>query len=403
MHGGKKRMKDKWTFKSILLSFWNWAIQTVKKIIKGMVDWTWTKAVLYWVVLSAGTMSELAFLVASLWTTLNASIHDFILIFIPEQMTQHLSDLAKAAFVGLPEIILALAIATTIGHVRKWRYNWEDGWAAAWSILYGLPTITFLGLSLWTIGCSVLKVGYTLPDWMVVCRALAGYTYGITALLYWIIGKPQEVDTLKEKDSFIAQLRQEMATKLAELQEQKDKIITQLRQEMATKLAQLQQEKDDLVFQFQQENTSSLASLSSGKDAIIAQLRQENHSFRVQLDSNKREMDRLNELLAEGKLEKQQLISTINRGSEEALQAYSDECSAWLKSGVKSAKVDEIVHYTGHAKRKIDAAIAKGQLQTAPRSKEERVLMSSLITWLKITPAPTLEPRTEPALHVVTG
>lgn len=373
-------------------------------VIKSLINWTWTKSVLYWIILSAGTMSELAFLIASLWMTLNASIHDFILIFMSDSMTQHLSDIAKAAYVGLPECILPLAIATTINHIRIWDYNHKNGrsigWAVAWSVLYGAPTLTFLGLSLWTIGCSVLKIGYTLPDWMVVTRSLGGYIYGITALLYWIIGKPQETDRLNEKDGLIARLKQEIIEKLALLQQEKDAIIADLTQEKAALVVQSQQEKATLTAQFQQEKASSLSSLGSNKDAAIAQLRQENTTFRVQLDGNKREIDRLNQLLEEYKSERQQLITTINRGSDEALQAYSQDCLEWLKSGIKTARMEDITRFTGHPKRKIETAITKGLLQTSTRNKE-LILIETLVNWLKNTPAP--EHKTEPSLHVVNG
>lgn len=342
---------------------WNWATSAAKNVARSLVTWEWTKAVLYWIVLSAGTMSELAFLIASLWMTLNASIHDFILVFLPEQMTLHISDIAKAAYVGLPECILPLAIATTIGHIRICVYSKKGkrAWAVAWSLLYGLPTATFLGLSLWTIGCSVLKIGYTLPDWAIVCRALAGYTYGITALLYWIIGKPQEADRLQEKDDLLTQIKEAHAKFVADLSHEKDGII-----------ATLKKEKDDIVLRFQQENTNNLATVGIEKQGLLQQI-----------ESQKREIAQLKELFETVKTEKQQLFEALNQSNEDALQAYSSECFEWLNSGVRSATIEEIVKYTGHKKAKIEGAINRGILKTATHSKEIKVLITSLIPWLK--------------------
>src|ERR1700694_4747612 len=109
--------------------------------IKDILTWNWTKRLLYWIVLSAGTMDECVFLVASLWVTINAAVHRFVLLFLPESTTVHLSELATVAYVGLPECILALAIVTTISHIRTFAYNRSDKRALVWSILYGVPTV----------------------------------------------------------------------------------------------------------------------------------------------------------------------------------------------------------------------------------------------------------------------
>lgn len=351
--------------------------QAVKKGLKSLthsiIDWTWTKALLYWIVLSAGTMSEFAFLIASLWMTLNASIHDFILVFIPEQMTEHLSDIAKAAYVGLPECILALAITTTIGHVRTWHYN-RNGWALAWSILYGIPTVIFLGMSLWTIGCSVLKVNYTLPDWMVVTRALAGYSYGVTALLYWFIGKPQEKDRLQEKDDLIDQLKEKHVLFVAQLRQEKDAIITQLQKQIA-----------DITIQFQQEKATSLATLGNDKDMVIYRLQQATNSHQETIRLLNEKLGIAHQKIENVEQEKQQLLLDIQRkGPQEttaSLEGKPEEIIEWLRStGRPTIDLSEVSLRTNLSKRKLNYAAKHGGIRHTKN--EEIVFIDSLIPWL---------------------
>jgi hypothetical protein len=186
-----------------------------------------------------------------------------------------------------------------------------------------------------------------------VVRAIAGYTFAFTSLLYTQLGKPQERDRLEQKDNLFSQLRQD-----------KDALIEKLRQD---------------------------------KDALIAELRQ-------QLTEVKAENEKVKTVLAETKTAHARLINDVNKSDEDALQAYSQECKSWLKSGIKTVNADEISRFTGHSKRKIQGAINAGNLLVSTRNKE-LILVSSLAQWLKETPAPVTnkEPETGPLLHVVNG
>lgn len=379
-------------------------VRSIENVAKNILSWEWTKTLVYWIVISAGTLSEGAFLVSSLWVTLNASVHPLFRLVLTEELTIHLTELATAAFVGLPECILALAITTTYSHARTYLYDRKAySGSLFWSIAYGLPTLVFLVLSIGTIGASMLHVGFTLPDWMVVTRGLAGYVYGIVAILYWCIGLPQERDRLKEKDEAYALLRQQSENDLQSLRKEKDDFIHRLQTEHARILAELRDEKDDFISRLRNENTSNLANLGGDKDRIIAQLRGDNQSLNVRLESINRELQQLKEQLTESKNEKQQLITAINKGSEEALQAYSSECISWLKSGVKTATIEDITRYTGHSKRKVETAIERGLLGKSTRNKD-LILMNSLVMWLKNNPPSTSKADGEtPHLHIVNG
>ncbi len=83
-----------------------------------LITWEWTKRLLYWLIISAGTMSELAFLIASLWISINSSVHTFVLIFMPVGINENVTYLATTAYVALPELVLGLAFVTVIGHVK---------------------------------------------------------------------------------------------------------------------------------------------------------------------------------------------------------------------------------------------------------------------------------------------
>lgn len=308
-----------------------------------LFTWEWTKRLLHWLIISAGTVSECAFLLASLWMSVNASVHALVLLAMPDIVSQHITELATAAYVALPELILGLAFVVTINHVKLFLYDRKNYAALIWSILYGLPTLVFLVLSLFTLGSSVMSVNFRLPEPLIVVRALAGYMFAFTSLLYTQLGVPQERDRLQKKDGLLSALRQE-----------KDAFIEVLRQE---------------------------------KDAIIEGLNRETARLQEIISEQKEELQEQKGLLAESKSAQSELIKALNKSSDSALQAYSEECMNWLKSGIKTANVDDIARFSGHTKRKIANAITGGMLQTAPRNKD-LILVSSLVEWLKVTPAP---------------
>jgi hypothetical protein len=305
-------------------------IQGTKNFIGSFLSWQWTKKLLHWIILSAGTMSDCAFLLASIWMSVNANVHDMILQAMSEGMTKNITYLATTAYVVLPDCILFLAILVVIGHARTFLYSRE--WIAGlWTIIFGLPTLLFLILALITLGCSVASVTFVMPQGLVVTRALACFWYATFSLLYTKLGEPQEVNRLRQKDTIILELQSENAELHAALTDQKRLLET-----------------------------------SKTRNALLEK--------------------------------------AVIQSDEDALAGYSQECITWLKSGAKSVMVEEIIRYTGHSKRKIMAAIDKRSLQTTTRG-EGRILISSLVSWLKNTPAPSGKPNEEDGamLHIVNG
>jgi hypothetical protein len=326
-----------------------------------IVTWQWVKHLLSWLILSAGTISECAFILASLWVCINASVHSFVLLFMSEQATQSLTSFAATAYVGLPELILPLAIVTTLAHWQTWNYNKSDYAPALWCALFGLPTLVFLGISGITLASSLANFGFLLPPPLVVVRGIAGYWYALVSLLYVQVGKKQETDRLKEKDRLYLQLKNEKDFELAQLRAESEATLADMRERMQRKITELQKE---------------------------------NERINAELANQK-------ELLREALTRNSALQNVLDKSAEGALAAYPEEVIRWLKSEEKSFYIDEVVRVTGHSKRRLLAAIDRGKLQVTSRAKD-RILKSSLIEWLKNNP-----PRQEtdaddqPTLHLV--
>lgn len=352
--------------------------KTIKGKLKGILDnivhWEWTKKLLHWIIISAGTMSECVFLIASLWVSINANVHQFVLLFVNENTTMHITELATTAYVALPECIVGLAVVTTLSHIRVWMYNKKDYRAVIWSVLYGLPTIVFLVLSLITLGCSVASVTFQMPTYLVVTRALAGYMFAFTSLLYTQLGVPQEKDRLQEKDDYIVRLKDNHLEFVAQLRLEKDTIITQLQKQIA-----------DITTQFKQENATSLAALGNDKDMVIYRLQQatNSHQETIRLLNEKLEIAR--EKIENAGQEKQQLLLDIQRkGPQETtaiLEGKPQEIIEWLRStGRSTISISEVNQKTNLSKRKMLYASKHGGIRHTKN--EEIVYIDALIPWI---------------------
>src|SRR5262245_47367590 len=128
--------------------------------IRYILSWRWVKQFLYWLIISAGTIAECAFLIASLWMSINSSVHPMVLTMMTERQSVQLSYIATTIYTALPELILSLALVTTINHCRNIRREKQYWYTWVWAALFGLPTVVFLYISIMTVACSVLKVNY---------------------------------------------------------------------------------------------------------------------------------------------------------------------------------------------------------------------------------------------------
>lgn len=342
---------------------------------RNLYSWGWTKSLVYWLILSAGTASDLVFLFASLWMSVSANVHDFILQFMSEREATNITYLATTAYVALPIFIVGLAVVQTIGHVKMWKTG--GLWSRLWTILFGIPAIVFLVMDFVTISCSVVNVTFTMPGFFVVLRADSAFIFAFGSLIYFFLGKPQERERLAEKDSLIAGLQAELKSEIARLSQEKEDAINGIQARLIPEITRLNQEMSRLKSEHQREI-----------DRLTAEYEGE-----ITLLSNDLDRSRTQETM---------LLQAVNKSRESSLQGYSQECIDWLMSGIKSASVAEIKQYTGLTTAKINNAIAPGKLRTTPNNKA-LITISSLVEWLKVTPAPVAskEPVTGPMPAIV--
>jgi uncharacterized coiled-coil protein SlyX len=119
-----------------------------------------------------------------------------------------------------------------------------------------------------------------------------------------------------------------------------------------------------------------------------ANLRNERDNYRQQvehktslLDGKTGEIERQKSLLDEYERQNAKLQREVKKADGDALEAYSEECRNWLRSGIKTATVEDIAQSTGHSKRKIMNA----KLPVSTRNKE-LIVVASLIPWLQNNP-----------------
>jgi DNA-binding protein H-NS len=296
-----------------------------------ILSWEWVKSFLYWLVVSAGTISECVFLMASLWISVNATVHPLMLKVVSEAVSETLSQLSVASFTSLPEIIVGLAFVTTYGHIKSYCLHKKKS-SLTWGILFGLPTIVFMGLSLWTLGSSSLHIGYEMPPFIIATRALSGYLYGFLSMLFVLIGKPDYADFVSSKENKIADLEASIATQKAKMQ------------------ADIEEQKNRL-------------------ETIIENLTNDLETVNVRLIESTNQTRRL-----------AQRAENLERTG---IEDYPNVISEWIEKGVKTVSIDEIATITGHSKRRL----CKAPFQRHNRNKD-LIIVSSVIDWLKIAPLP---------------
>ncbi|OLD63694.1 MAG: hypothetical protein AUF65_01680 [Chloroflexi bacterium 13_1_20CM_50_12] len=333
------------------MSKWDATKTYVGAMWNELYTWRWTTRLFYWMLSSAGTMAELIFLIASVWMSINFSIHGFVRFFLPEDATQFLTGIANTAYIGLPECVAFLGVCVAIEKFRLWWYDRRDYATLTWFILYAVPMIIFIGVTVYTIGSSV--DAYTrsntfaiadvqLPPWLVVTRAITGYLFGFIAFLHAKLATPQIAEKLRKKDKQVA--------------------------EWIDKNGQLEEHSSNLKAEMEERVSGLLAEIES-----------------------------LNLALAASKNATKRAFEELEKTDDAALQAYSNECFEWLKSGIKTTSMDDIIRYTGHPKRKIE----KANLAHSPRN-QDLILVSSLVMWLKNTPPPAMKREIKPTLTLVT-
>ena len=137
-----------------------------------------------WIVLYCGRVSETAMLLATLWVTAT---------YVTPELTGKLGDtalglssLSMIAFSLLPEVILFSAIIKTLKHWQAVIQHRKSVSSWSWAILYTLPTVTFFGMTVFTISLFVSTSGHiqVATGNALVFRCLAGWFYSLVGLIH---------------------------------------------------------------------------------------------------------------------------------------------------------------------------------------------------------------------------
>lgn len=312
----------------------------MKQHVTSFLQWQWVKKFVYWIVVSAGTVAECIFLIASIWVSLNATVHPLMLKVLSEAQTFTFSELSISAFTALPEIILGLAVVTTYGQIKAYCLHGRNS-SLTWSILFGLPTLVFAGLTIWTLCASALQIGYIMPAFLIATRVLAGYVYGFVTMLFVLIQEPDNAD-------YVTGLKSDHSSEVATLN---DKIVML--------------------------NNTIEESKVDFADAI--------EQFKCDFEVRLNEKDSaLNELRMISKSQNEQVKQLTDKASSlvrHDLANYPKVVSELIETGKATIQIDEAVNLTGISKRRLNNANLKRHSRN-----RDLIMVNSLIEWLKTVP-----------------
>jgi hypothetical protein len=323
-------------------------LTSAKAKVDAFLSWQWVKRFLYWLVVSGGTISECVFLLASIWVSVNATVHPLMLKLMSEAVTVTLSQLAVSAFTSLPEVILGLAVVTTYGHIKFYCIHRKKS-SMVWAILFGLPTVVFASLTTWTLASSALQIGYQMPSVLVATRVLAGYAYGFLSMLFVLIGEPDNAD-------YVGGLKDDIESLNLEIERVTSRFETALQTANHNFQIAMQSKQNEFEYQL---------------NLLMEQSQNEIEYFQNLIESQNEQVKKLSERAS----------SVVSSG----LENYPKVLTKLVNSGIKTVSVDDLSELTGISKRRINAA---KMLQRTSRNKD-LIFVSSVIEWLKTLPPTT--------------
>lgn len=316
-------------------------MEEIKQFYADMISFHWFNRFVNWLVISGGVIAQSAFMLATLYVTACVVAHQLLtwIFWRCPQVIPVLNQVSVLIFSWIPELIVAAAMTTSIQH-WKTGFRTKYKWAFVWAVAYTIPTLVFLLMTIITIlsFVSLQEISansYQVTGANLIMRVLFGWFYGVVGMLFDSVGKAGYAE-------MIDGLRKNNQTLYTEKNEQ----IRQLMLQIEAQRGELQQQK---------------------------------------------------QLLIESQKQQTLLLTESKRGTDNALEAYGEDCIKWLYSGSKTVTIDDINHNTGHSKQKI----AKAKLRRSSRN-PDLILMEGVIEWLKVTPPPAGKTETEPpALHLV--
>jgi hypothetical protein len=227
----------------------------------------WIVDLVRWMIDTGGNIAESAFLLATIYVTLNTVAHLLVSWVLPDNIILTLNQVSVIAFSVLPELIIFAALKTTYDHWKMVQATKRfDAWA--WAIAYSIPTLIFLVMTILTITSfvSLEAINATAPQatgWMLVIRCLAGWGYGMVQILFAKIGKQAYANLLASYKIQVGTLKNALQERDATIQERETTIETQLKN-----IAFLQQKVADQDVELQ-ELRVALASAKVAAKSVI--------------------------------------------------------------------------------------------------------------------------------------
>lgn len=142
---------------------------------------------------TAGVMAESAFLLATVYVTINNVAHLLVTWLFPPGYILFANQISVVVFSILPELIVASAILVTYEHWSIYLLTKRKD-AMAWSIAYSIPTVVFAVMTVLTLSTfvnvqSTADISPTATGLMLVLRCLAGWFYALTQMIWSQKGK----------------------------------------------------------------------------------------------------------------------------------------------------------------------------------------------------------------------
>lgn len=284
-----------------------------------------------WMTVTSGNVGESAFLLATLWVIVNAVGHVLLTWMLSTHTIELINYLALIAFSALPELMIIPVIATCFSHWVLFSQE-KNKSACVWAILYTIPSVIFLIMTILTITMFVSTGGNSFAmasGWQIVIRCLSGWMYAAVNMLFQKLGEPHYASRMTTKDAEIERLK-------AELERQKTEIETEL-------------------------------------NGIKSAYSIERHELLIELNSRNEQINQLAER-----------ASSLNR---EPLLNYPIVAIDWMENGKRTVSIDELISATGVTRQKIASAIRSGKIQKDNRNKD-LLRVSSVVEWLKTVPLP---------------
>ncbi|MGH2506051.1 MAG: hypothetical protein ACRDHZ_01305 [Ktedonobacteraceae bacterium] len=251
-------------------------LKVIRSVFVYIFFFQWVVDLARWLVTTGGNIAESAFLLATVYVTINTVAHQLVLWVMPASVIVTVNQISVIAFSVLPELIIFAAIKVTFDHGKMALLTKRiDSWV--WAVLYFVPTAVFLVLTVVTISSfvSVEATNVNAPQatgLMLVIRCLAGWSYGMLQMLWAKLGYEGYSDLFTRLRSEIAGLTETLKLRdgsIAGLEDVKGGLSSEL-----AVLAETLKNRDAALVNLRDE-VVNLGRMVKGRDELIVALRSE--------------------------------------------------------------------------------------------------------------------------------